>query len=98
MLCFSCAAHDTNDATKRQGERMSLNTIEETLRLHTPELMSISGVIGTAVSEKGGEKVILILVIVKTDALCEKLPFSLDGYPVIIDEAGEIKALDGSEN
>jgi len=78
----------------RKEKEMPQKTIQEVLKEHTPELMSIPGVVGTAIGEQKGELCIRILVIEKTPEMTKKIPSTLEGFPVVIQETGEIKALD----
>ncbi len=55
--------------------------------------MSIPGVVGTAQGLCDGQPCIKVLVIKKTSEIEEKIPETLDGYPVEIESTGEIKAL-----
>ena len=73
---------------------MPPKTIQEVLEAHTPDLMSIPGVVGTAVGEQKGELCIKVLVIKKTPELTKKIPSTLEGFPVDIQQTGEIRALD----
>jgi len=77
-----------------QGEKgMPARSIEEVLSEHTDELMSIPGVIGTAQSLRDNKPCIMVLVIKKTPELDQKIPHVLEGYPVVVKETGEIRAL-----
>ncbi len=71
-------------------------TIEQVLSQHTDSLMSIPGVVGTAIGECAGKPCIRILVVKKTPELSAKLPTTLDGFVVDVQETGEIKALDST--
>ncbi len=64
------------------------------LKSHTPELMSIPGVVGTALGKQDGELCIKVLVIEKTPELTKKIPSTLEGFPVAIQQTGEIRALE----
>lgn len=55
--------------------------------------MSIPGVVGIGQGLCGGEPCIKVFVIKKTSDLDQKIPKTLDGYQVLIEETGEIKAL-----
>ena len=68
--------------------------VDEVLMAHTPELMKLSGVVGTAQGEEGGKPVILVLVKRATPRLRERLPRSLEGYRVVVRVTGAIQALD----
>ncbi|MFH2004644.1 MAG: hypothetical protein ABIK27_07925 [Bacteroidota bacterium] len=75
-------------------------SIEQVLKENTDRLMMIPGVVGTAIGEcdelpcpeKFGA-CIKILVVELTDELEMKLPKNIEGYPVVIEETGEIRAL-----
>ena len=73
---------------------MRQKSIAEVLMEHTDSLLSISGVVGTAEGRRNGEPCIKVLVIEKTPALLRRIPSSLGGYTVAIEEAGEIQALE----
>lgn len=68
-------------------------SIAEVIAYHDDELLAIPGVVGVAEGERAGEPCILILVIAATPELVHNLPQSLGGYPVVIEETGEIKPL-----
>ena len=62
------------------------------MRTHTPRLMAIEGVVGTAEGEHRGKPCIRIFVVEKTPELMKKLPSELEDFPVIIDQIGKIEA------
>ncbi len=72
---------------------MSAKTIEEVLKEHTEELMSIPGVVGIGQGLCNDKPCIKVFVIEKTPELAQKIPDILEGYQVIIEETGEIRAL-----
>jgi hypothetical protein len=72
--------------------------IEAVLREHAEELTGLTGVVGTAVGEEGGEPCIKLFVAAHTEELRERLPRALDGYPVVVQETGEIRALRHGED
>jgi hypothetical protein len=68
--------------------------ITEVLAEHTLKLMATPGVVGTAESKlANGSPSILVLVVRLTPELRQSIPTELDGYPVVIEESGEIKAM-----
>ena len=73
---------------------MEQKTIQEILKNHTKELMSIPGVVGTAIGKHNNKLCIMILVTKKTPELIKKIPTSLEGVSVVIEETGEIKSLE----
>jgi len=81
-------------ADDREGKNeMPSKTIQQVLKEHTNALMSIPGVVGTAQGLCDGQPCIKVLVIKKTSEIEEKIPETLEGYPVEIESTGEIKAL-----
>lgn len=90
MVIETCTNQKADD---RKGKNtMASKTIEEVLKGHTNQLMSIPGVVGTAQGLCDGKPCIKVLVIKKTSELEEKIPEKLEGYPVKIEATGEIKA------
>ena len=80
-----------------QGEKgMPPATIQEVLNANTDKLMSIPGVVGAAIGEQKGELCIKVLVIKKTPELAQKIPSTLEDFPVVIQETSEIRKLDKS--
>jgi len=67
--------------------------LRKVLREQTEHLMAIPGVVGTAEGEWEGEPCIRVLVQLKTRDLENALPDILEGYPVRILEAGDIRPL-----
>ena len=77
-----------------QGRDSSLPppTVAEVLDHHTPRLMSLAGVVGTAEGRCAGQPCILVLVERLTPALRQAIPSELEGIPVEIRETGRIEA------
>lgn len=69
--------------------------INEVLRAHDDELMAIPGVVGVYVGLLDDDKTpcIKIMAAQKSPELEAKLPKSLDGYPVVVEETGVIRPL-----
>lgn len=89
--CMACAKQIVNGEPRET--RIESQTIEAVLSQHTHQLLSLPGVVGTAIGECGGKPCIKVLVVEKTQDLVSKVPSTLEGYPVIIEETGEIRAL-----
>jgi len=71
--------------------------LSETLAAHTPELMKLPGVVGTAESRlDDGSPCILVLVVRLTPDLRRSIPKAIEGWPVKIEETGEIRAMPDS--
>jgi hypothetical protein len=72
---------------------MAKEPIKAVLRQHAAALMAIPGVVGVAQGQRDGRPCIAVYVVEKTPELAQKIPGTLEGYPVIIEAIGEIKAL-----
>lgn len=77
----------------REGEVMERRTIEEVLRAHTGQLMSLPGVVGTAQGLCSGRPCIKVYIVKKSAELVRNIPDTIEGYPVMVEESGEFKAL-----
>ena len=72
---------------------MLTKPIETVLKEHTDNLMALPGVVGTGQGLSDGKPCIRVFVLKKTPALLDKIPSTIDGYPVVVDETGVIRAL-----
>jgi len=87
----SCVNKTAND---QEGEKqVTAKTIEEVLKEHTEELMSLFGVVGTAQGLCDDKPCIKVYVIKKTSELAQRIPDIIEGYRIMIEETGEFQAL-----
>lgn len=93
IAIFAFTSADINIADCMGKNPMAAETIKEVLKKHTKDLMSMPGVVGTGQGLCEGKPCIKVFVIEKTPDLDQKIPKTLDGYPVVIEETGEFKAL-----
>jgi hypothetical protein len=91
-LLAGCSGLNDNEPSKEP--KMPQKTIEQVQEAHTAHLMSIPGVVGTAIGELNGKPCIKVLVTQKTAEIEKGVPKTLEGYPVVIEVTGEFKALD----
>jgi hypothetical protein len=84
----------------RSGESLTptpARPLADVLAAHTPEWMRIPGVVGTAESQlDDGRPCILVLVVRLTPEMRRRLPSTIEGWPVRIEETGEIHAMPDS--
>ncbi len=73
---------------------MPQKTIEQVQESHTPEWMAIPGVEGTAIGLFKGKPCIKIFASIKAQKLRGKIPSSVEGYPVVIEETGTFHPLE----
>ena len=72
---------------------MTGKPIEQVLRKHNGHLMSIPGVVGTAIGQCEGAPCIKVLVVKKTPELQKRIPSKLENWKVEIEETGVIRPL-----
>jgi len=70
----------------------SKRPISEVLAAHTPDWMKLTGVIGTGETRKDGKPAIMIFTDSLSPEAKAKLPTQVEGYPVVIQETGTVKA------
>jgi len=77
-----------------KGQSMPERTIEQVQEEHTDGWMAIPGVEGTAIGLFEGKPCIKVFTSSKSQQLRANIPSTIEGYPVIIEETGEFRALD----
>lgn len=101
-MVLSCAAGgagaDEAEQDRHGRQPMSSMTIEEALKTHTPELMSLPGVIGTGQGLCEGQPCVKVLVVEKTPELERAIHAILKGVPVTVQETGRIRARPGMQD
>ncbi len=99
LLIWSSMVTCANETAKdlEEGKQMAKKPIEEVLKEYTSKLMSLPGVVGTAQGLCNGKPCIKVFVSKKTPKLERKIPKTLEGYPVVIQETGKFKALPDSK-
>lgn len=76
---------------------MSGRTIEEVLRAHTGELISLPGVVGTARGLCAGRPCIKVYVDTVQPDSGRQIPDTIEGYPVSVEETGTFHPLPEKE-
>jgi hypothetical protein len=95
IILVTGASNQTNDQRRNS---MPMKTIPQVLAEHAQELMSIPGVVGLAQGLCDGRPCIKVFIKEKTPEVNQKVPSILEGYPVMIEETGEIRALPKSRD
>lgn len=87
-----CTSNTENNKLESQNKNML--SVKEVIEKHSAAIMEIEGVVGIYESLlEDDSPSITIMIIEKNETLLKKLPENLGGYPVIIEETGEIKPL-----
>lgn len=96
MIVVATMTRAHGKTSGQQGENeVTARQIEEVLKEHTEEWMSVPSVVGTARGLCRGSPCIKVYVLKKTPELEKKIPRSIEGFPVSIEETGEFRPLSG---
>ena len=77
---------------KEKGLSVPDRTIEQVLKDNADRWIAIAGVEGTAIGLSEGKHCIKIFASSNPQELRTKIPSSIEGHPVIIEETGEFRA------
>jgi hypothetical protein len=77
-----------------KGLSMPERTIEQVLKDHSDQWLAIPGIEGTAIGLSEGKPCIKIFASSNPQELRVQIPSIIEGYPVIIQETGEFRALE----
>jgi hypothetical protein len=76
---------------------MSRTPIAQVLAAHTPDLMRVPGVVGTYEGrDRDGAPCVVVMAARITPELRNAIPRTLEGWPVRIEETGELHAMPDS--
>ncbi len=98
LLSIACsAAMRTPVNQTRQQESMTRKDINAVLKDHEKELLTIPGVVGVYIGLLTDDKTpcLKVMVVKETEDLKRRIPKSIEGYPVLIEESGVIRPLKG---
>lgn len=95
ILTLELACNKKTKLDNGVQQQMPKRDINEVKEAHTSELMALPGVVGVYIGLMDDEQTMCIKVMVleKTPALDKKIPETLEGYPVLIEETGEIRPM-----
>ena len=76
---------------------MTRKDINDVLREHDDALLSLPGVVGVYVGLLPDNKTpcLKVMVVKKTEEIQKKIPTTLEGYTVLVEESGVIRPLSG---
>ncbi len=89
---WNCRPREISDPQKDVA--MPEKTIEQVQQEHTDAWMALPGVVGTAIGQYKGKPCILVFTASDTAQVRQKIPPTVEGYPVIVERMGEVHALD----
>jgi len=93
IACLAAIQSPINQAGQR--ELMTRKDINAVLKDHDKELLAIPGVVGVYVGLLSDDKTpcLKVMVVKETEDLKRRIPKSIEGYPVLIEESGVIRPL-----
>ena len=95
LLCSSVLSCRKQTVEGTGGEKqMPTRSIQEVLEERTDAWMALPGVVGTAIGEIEGEPCIKVFVAEESAELKGKIPAQVEGFAVIVEAIGEIRALE----
>ncbi len=94
----ACAGPKAGDEPVGQEETSRMaQSIEAAQQQLTDSVMSLPGVVGTAIGECAGAPCIKVYVVQKSQELTDKIPSTFEGFPVVVEATGEIRARDSTD-
>lgn len=91
--CFTSIHSQVNQTG--QEKLMNHRDINAVLKDHDKKLLAIPGVVGVYVGLLPDDETLClkVMVIKETEEIKERIPKSIEGYPVLIEESGPIRPL-----
>ena len=97
LVAFAASGAACSSQTGQKEDSTSMTrSIQAVQASHTDSLMRIPGVVGTAIGLCDDKPCIKVLVVRATPELRKAIPDSLEGYRVILDETGTVRAQDSA--
>jgi hypothetical protein len=72
---------------------MSMDDVQRVMDAHVAELMAVEGVVGVAVGLLEDRPCIKVMTLARTQRMRDRIPDSLEGYPVVLEETGPFHAV-----
>ena len=93
IVCSSTIGSQVNQTG--QKESMTQKDINAVLKDHDKEFLAIPGVVGVYVGllPDGKTPCLKVMVIQETEYLKRRIPKSIEGFPVLVEESGVIRPL-----
>jgi hypothetical protein len=76
----------------KRAHDMQKLTIEQVQEKYQDQWMAVPGVIGVGIGAVANKPVIMVMVAKKAPEIRQKIPKTVEGYSVVIEETGEIRA------
>jgi hypothetical protein len=98
LASMACSTTIPSQGNQIEQESMTRRDISAVLKDHDKELLAIPGVVGVYVGLLPDDKTpcLKVIVVEETEDLKRRIPKSIGGYPVVIEESGIIRPLERS--
>jgi len=99
ILCVTTIAIQTGCEQSAKNEvqietAQPMKDINEVIKVYADSLMAIPGVVGLYHGlDDDGKSCLKVMVKEKTPEISKRIPTRIEGFPVVIDETGEIKPM-----
>jgi hypothetical protein len=98
-LALQAAGCGKGPQNEKGTPAMSIDDAIRVMNAHVDELMAIPGVVGVAVGAlDDGKPCIKVLVAKKVPRHDSLVPKTIEGYTIVIEETGEIRAMPGDSS
>jgi len=94
LLAVNGTSCQNGRVSSERTECMAGRTIQQVQESHTDEWMAIPGVVGTAIGQWDGKPCILVFTASNTEQVRKRIPATVEGYPVVVQYMGEVRALE----
>jgi hypothetical protein len=94
LLVVASAGACRPHAPEGKAPPMPERPIADVLASHTPELMALPGVVGTYQGARPDGAPAIVVMLARPDPRLERrIPRALEGWPVVLEVTGQIRAL-----
>ena len=90
MDCGRRASGDRGGVSQMAAKK----TVQQVLKENIDRWTAIPGVVGAGIGECKGQPCIKVLVTEKSEQVQKRIPSQVEGFPVMVEVTGEIRALD----
>lgn len=89
-----CKLREEVGASSLVALKVPKRNIKMVLERHAAELMELPGVVGVAQGEWRGKPCVKVFVMARNRDLLSRIPNTIEGYLVQVEESGNFRALD----
>jgi hypothetical protein len=95
-VVLACCTGSATRGDQAPSETLVQRSIEEVQDAHTPEWMSLPGVVGTGIGLCEDRPCIKVFVAGPVSDLRDRIPAEVEGYTVVLESTGPFEARDSA--